>query len=90
MEDQLNLFPLEFEEKVERAREIYECKQDEMRIALAYLNEILLQCPCKETVPKQSYNSGSYNDTAYTDYWDECVICKKQLNPRTKNHSWYG
>jgi transcription elongation factor Elf1 len=47
-------------------------------------------CTHETTAKKSYYFSGNYNDTAYTNYWDECIICGKQFNVKTVNHSWYG
>lgn len=47
-------------------------------------------CPEQELVNQESYYSGSYNDTAYTEYWQECMICGRHHNEETKQHSWYG
>lgn len=47
-------------------------------------------CPEEESVKKESYYSGSYTDTAYTEYWDECTVCGRHHNKEIENHSWYG
>ena len=47
-------------------------------------------CPKEALVKKEFYFSGSYNDQAYTDYYEECSICFKRHNETSKDHSWYG
>lgn len=39
---------------------------------------------------KSSYFSGSYNDTAYTDYWSQCRLCGYRTPTTTKDHGYYG
>jgi nitrite reductase/ring-hydroxylating ferredoxin subunit len=39
---------------------------------------------------KTRYFSGSYYDTAYTTYWNECKLCGAKSETTTKDHSWYG
>lgn len=39
---------------------------------------------------KESYFSGSYYDTAYTDYWTVCTLCGECSETKAKQHSWYG
>ena len=46
--------------------------------------------PLEVIEPKTYYFSGSYDDTAYTDYWNECTICGERSVVTTKHHSYYG
>lgn len=50
---------------------------------------LLEQCP-HSFEQKHWYNSGTYNDRAYTEYWEECVFCRKKQNLSVKEQSWYG
>lgn len=56
---------------------------------LAERKKLLEQCP-HEFEEQSYYFSGSYYDTAYTQYWDECAVCGKKQNKREVNHGWYG
>jgi hypothetical protein len=47
-------------------------------------------CPHAELIPREYYFSGSYNDTAYTEYWNECACCGKCSERTHESHSWYG
>ena len=58
--------------------------------AMAKVHDHLAKCPHEKLEQKTYYFDGSYDNLAYTDYWDECVICKKKFNERTQTHSWYG
>lgn len=40
--------------------------------------------------PKSEYYEGGHMDTAHTEYWDECTICGRHFNKKTKDHGWYG
>lgn len=51
--------------------------------------KLLENCP-HSFVSRRLYFPGNYNDTAYTEYWDECQFCRKKINERTQEHSWYG
>lgn len=63
---------------------------DEKLKKLSAKREKLLEnCP-HSFVPRQQYFPGNYNDTAYTEYWEECQFCRKKINGRTQEHSWYG
>lgn len=68
----------------------------ERRKLTAETNEIYISlqsgchCPENHRESKSSYFGGSYLDTDYTMYWDECIFCKKQHNKRTKDHGHYG
>lgn len=58
----------------------------------AIIVKIKNECQCTtEFLEKKSYYfSGSYNDTAYTEYWTECKICGKKYDKENQNHGWYG
>lgn len=47
-------------------------------------------CPHTELIPREYYFSGSYNDTAYTEYWNECACCGATSERTHESHSWYG
>jgi hypothetical protein len=47
-------------------------------------------CPHTELIPREYYFSGSYNDTAYTEYWNECACCGKCSERTHESHSWFG
>jgi hypothetical protein len=52
--------------------------------------DVLKKCPHEETMEKYRYFDGSYYNKAQTDYWTECVLCRKILSERTEIHSHYG
>lgn len=55
------------------------------------LAELHKQCPHIGTVEqKSSYFSGSYLDTAYTRYWNQCTLCGQRSEDVIKDHSYYG
>lgn len=39
---------------------------------------------------KEHYYEGGYDYTANTEYWNECNICGKRFNKKTKDHGWYS
>jgi len=46
--------------------------------------------PEEETISRERYWEGSYNDRAHTVYWNECMICGVRSEETVKQHSWYG
>jgi ribosomal protein S14 len=55
------------------------------------LQEIYDQCNHHGTVEeKSSYFSGSYNDHAYTRYWNQCTVCGMKSEDVIKEHGYYG
>jgi chromosome segregation ATPase len=52
--------------------------------------ELFKECPHNETERKSYYVSGTYNDTAYTEYWVECKVCGLKSEKAIKNHGYYG
>jgi len=47
-------------------------------------------CPHLDLIQREYYFSGSYNDTAYTEYWNECAVCGKCSERTHEQHSYYG
>lgn len=76
------------EELIKKKKAKDKAKEKYLKLAV----EIRKECfhPESQLEKKESYFDGSYNDTAYTQYWDECSICGKHLNSRTKDHGYYG
>lgn len=55
------------------------------------LSELLKTCTHEGHVElKSSYFSGSYYDTAYTRYWNQCTLCGLRGPETTKDHGYYG
>jgi hypothetical protein len=55
------------------------------------LQELYDQCNHHGMVEeKSSYYSGSYTNTAYTRYWNQCTLCGKKSEEIIKEHGWYG
>lgn len=48
------------------------------------------QCPQDELVEQEHYYEGDYSNRAYTEYWQECIICGRRHNRVNKQHSYYG
>jgi hypothetical protein len=46
--------------------------------------------PLEKIEPKTYYFNGSYNDMAYTEYWNECSICQERSVVTRKDHNYYG
>lgn len=47
-------------------------------------------CPHTKIEGKSSYYPGSYNDTAYTNYWNECSCCGAKSEVISERHGYYG
>lgn len=47
-------------------------------------------CKCETLEPKTYCFSGSHDETAFTDTWDECIHCGKRYNQKTKYHGYYS
>ncbi len=80
----------EFEKEVtKRRKQIDKAKQ---KVSNLYddLAIFLKNCPHDKVSEKSSYFPGSYNDKAYTNYWNQCDICGTKSEITTKDHSWYG
>lgn len=73
----------DFKTKVESQRELIREQQE-------ILNTLLEGCPHEEVETKSSYFSGSYYDLAYTDYWNECLLCGARSERTTREHNHYG
>ena len=54
------------------------------------LSDLRNICPHEKVSKHCHHFNGSYNDQAYSEYWDECECCGTRLNETTKQHSWYG
>lgn len=54
------------------------------------IQELLDGCTHDEVEQKSYYFSGSYLDTAYTDYWNECTLCGATSEKTHKSHGYYG
>jgi hypothetical protein len=52
--------------------------------------ELFAGCTHDELENKSMYLPESYHDKESTDYWDECKLCGKRFNERTKTGSSYG
>ena len=61
--------------------------QDDMAAAKAQL-KLVRNHPDIEMC--NSYCSGSYYDTAYTDYWNRCKICDTTSEYTRRSHGHYG
>lgn len=59
-------------------------------LAYSRVKELVDECTHDETFENEHYFGGSYLDTDYTDYWDECVVCGKSFNKRHVGHGSYG
>lgn len=75
--------------------ELLELKRKKNRHYTNYvdvLNKITESCwhPESQQQKKSYYVEGGYDYTAYTKYYDECLICGKRLNETEVNHGWYG
>ena len=44
--------------------------------------------PPDHVYAKSSYSESGYLDPEYWEYWDECSICGKRFNERTKTGSF--
>lgn len=53
-------------------------------------NALLDSCTHDETVLKHSYTPGGYLDTGYDEWWDQCTLCGKRFNIRTRSDGLYG
>jgi hypothetical protein len=56
----------------------------------AKIKQLLESCTHEEIEVKSSYFPGSYNDKAYTDYWNRCKLCGATSEKTTDEHSYYG
>jgi hypothetical protein len=57
----------------------------------AELMELLKTCTHEGHVEqKSSYFGGSYNDHAYTRYWNQCMFCGERGPETVKDHGYYG
>lgn len=74
---------IEFKRVVETQRNLIKEQQ-------GILNSMLEGCPHEEVETKSSYFSGSYYDLAYTDYWNECLLCGARSERTTREHNHYG
>ena len=45
---------------------------------------------CGNVKRQESYYPGGYLDTAYTDRWLSCDVCRYYQKLKTENHGWYG
>ena len=54
------------------------------------IKKLLDECTHDEVEQKSRYFSGSYLDTAYTDYWNECTLCGATSEVTHKSHGYYG
>jgi hypothetical protein len=73
----------EFEKKVNRKRTLIAKHNVE-------LAELLKTCTHERVEEKSSYYGGSYTNTAYTRYWNQCMICGTCGPETVKEHGWYG
>lgn len=65
-------------------------KQEELKSLEKQMSALLEQCPHSNIEPREYYSPGSYFDKAYTDHWDECILCGERFNHNTKIHNHYG
>lgn len=73
-----------FEQQIQRKLKLIEKHQLELK-------QMYAQCTHEGTMEeKSSYFSGSYYDTAYTEYWSQCRICGHRTPYTRKDHSYYG
>lgn len=48
------------------------------------------RCTHEHRVTKSHYFDGSYYDTSYTDYLEECEFCSFKTERHRQNHGHYG
>lgn len=68
-------------------------KSDDLLVKVSEEWDKLVQmCPhdAEDLVHKQSYDSGGYDYTGTTNYWDECQMCHTRVNPTSKSDGYYG
>lgn len=53
-------------------------------------SEVSEACAHELKEEKRYYFPGSYYDMAYTDHWDECLVCGQRSEKIREHHSWYG
>lgn len=80
----------EFKKKVEKQRKVVARKQLLVNKQIAILNELLKECQHEEIEPKEDYVPGTYLDTAYSEYWNQCSLCGARSEKIRKSHGWYG
>lgn len=61
--------------------------KEELAVARAHL---LLICTHPDTEPRTEHFSGSYYDTAYTEYFTRCKICGATSERTRNSHRHYG
>lgn len=87
---QFEMFATSFEQL------LFELKEAEVEAAKANakVRELTAKrnedCPHTEVERKSEYFSGSYLDTSYTRYWDQCTCCGKKSAVVHKDHGWYS
>ena len=75
---------LTLEQQIERKHKTIAKHQNELK-------QLLAQCTHEGHIEqKSSYFSGSYNDTAYTRYWNQCMLCGAKSEDTIKDHAYYG
>ena len=74
----------DLEKAVIRKRKLIKKHQEE-------LSQMLEACTHEGFVEeKSSYYGGSYTNTAYTRYWNQCTLCGRKSEETLKEHGWYG
>lgn len=54
------------------------------------ISELHKSCTHEELDEKESYFSGSYDERASTNYWNQCKLCGAKSKTTTITHSYYG
>lgn len=87
---QLEMFATPFEQ----AQAEFERASAALKIAYAAVNETRelrdKLCPHTDIEEKRDYFPGSYYDTDYTDYWNQCKCCGAKSEVTRKHHGCYG
>lgn len=81
---------IEFKKRIVSQRKIAAQKQALADKQHNILKDILKECSHEELERKSSHYSGSYLNQAYTEYWNECILCGACSEKTTKDHNWYG
>jgi hypothetical protein len=68
--------------------EEYKQVVSELRLSIALQNrnlyDLLDHCNCNETTPKANYGNGDRHMPATKTTWDECILCMRMYNTKTK------
>lgn len=54
------------------------------------ISELHKSCTHEELDAKESYFSGSYDERASTNYWNQCRLCGAKSKTITETHNYYG